>query len=87
MSINCIHSKPFSKDDNKIAVFRDNGAVIQAINIKSGGDAEEIIDPQCDPNNPKKISFQDVTSAALLIKDGIEKTPCPVCDFSIYVNL
>ncbi|XP_061393892.1 L-threonine ammonia-lyase [Musca vetustissima] len=37
----------------------------------------EIIDPHCDPKKPQKISFHDITSAAFLIKDGIERTPCP----------
>uniref|UniRef100_A0A1A9WQ56 L-serine deaminase n=1 Tax=Glossina brevipalpis TaxID=37001 RepID=A0A1A9WQ56_9MUSC len=38
---------------------------------------EDILDPFCDPKNPQKISFHDVTSAAFLIKEGIERTPCP----------
>ncbi|EDV92939.1 L-threonine ammonia-lyase [Drosophila grimshawi] len=42
----------------------------------SGG-VEEILDPFCDPNNPQCISFHDVTSAAFLIKGGVERTPCP----------
>lgn len=43
----------------------------------SGG-ADEIVDPFCDSKNPKQISFHDVTSAAFLIKGGVERTPCPV---------
>lgn len=43
----------------------------------SGG-VEEIVDPFCDSKNPKRISFHDVTSAAFLIKGGVERTPCPV---------
>lgn len=39
--------------------------------------SEEQLDPYCDPKNPKKISFHDVTTAAFLIKDGVERTPCP----------
>lgn len=39
--------------------------------------SEELLDPFCDPRNPKKITFQDVTTAAFLIKGGIERTPCP----------
>ncbi|XP_002020120.2 uncharacterized protein LOC6594912 [Drosophila persimilis] len=42
----------------------------------SGG-VEEILDPFCDPANPRKISFHDVTSAAFLIRGGVERTPCP----------
>lgn len=36
------------------------------------------VDEYCDPRNPQRISFHDVTSAAFLIKDDIERTPCPV---------
>lgn len=43
---------------------------------------EALIDPHCDPNNPQRISFHDVTSAAFLIKDDVERTPCPVGTFS-----
>lgn len=38
----------------------------------------ELEDPLCSPNNVQKITFQDVTTAAFLIKGGIEYTPCPV---------
>lgn len=38
----------------------------------------ELEDPLCSPNNIQKITFQDVTKAAFLIKGGIEYTPCPV---------
>lgn len=43
----------------------------------SGG-VEEIIDPFCNPEKPQRISFHDVTSAAFLIRGGVERTPCPV---------
>lgn len=35
-------------------------------------------DPMCSPNNIQQITFQDVTTAAFLIKGGVEYTPCPV---------
>lgn len=38
----------------------------------------EIIDPFCSPENPVKITFQDITSASYLIKTGIEYTSCTV---------
>lgn len=38
----------------------------------------ELEDPLCSPNNVQKITFQHVTTAAFLIKGGIEYTPCPV---------
>ncbi|XP_067617595.1 L-threonine ammonia-lyase [Eurosta solidaginis] len=39
--------------------------------------SDNVLDPFCDPANPQKISFHDVTSAAFLIKGGVERTPCP----------
>ncbi|KAK6056518.1 threonine ammonia-lyase [Cooperia oncophora] len=33
-------------------------------------------DPDCDPDNPKKITFSDVSSAAFNIKSGVLRTPC-----------
>ncbi|PAV57126.1 hypothetical protein WR25_26149 isoform B [Diploscapter pachys] len=39
------------------------------------GDAP-LIDPECDPAHPKKVTFSDISSAAFNIKDGIIKTPC-----------
>lgn len=46
--------------------------------IRLISEADDKIDPFCDPNKPQRISFHDVTSAAFLIKGGIERTPCPV---------
>ena len=40
--------------------------------------SDTMIDPFCDPRNPKKVTFHEITSAAFLIQSGIEKTPCPV---------
>ncbi|XP_055678510.1 L-threonine ammonia-lyase [Lutzomyia longipalpis] len=37
---------------------------------------EDVADPHCVAENPVKISFQDITSAAFLIKSGIQCTPC-----------
>lgn len=42
---------------------------------------DEIEDPFCNENNPLKITFQDVTSAAFMIRNGVELTPCPVNNF------
>ncbi|XP_017491093.1 PREDICTED: L-threonine ammonia-lyase-like [Rhagoletis zephyria] len=39
--------------------------------------SDNILDPFCDPAKPQKISFHDVTSAAFLIRGGVERTPCP----------
>jgi threonine dehydratase len=39
---------------------------------------EDLFDPYCDPENPKKISFNDVSAAAYRIKGKVENTPCGV---------
>jgi len=39
-------------------------------------DEEVVEDPACDPNNPQKIFFEDITSAAFKIKNGVLMTPC-----------
>lgn len=33
-------------------------------------------DPYCDPANPKKLSFTQISSAAFNIREGILKTEC-----------
>lgn len=38
----------------------------------------EFADPLCSPNDPVKVTFQDVTSAAFMIRNGVEKTSCNV---------
>ena len=63
-----------SSSDNGFVVMSDPAAVVP----QSFEGTDEILDPFCDPASPKVISFQDITSAAFLIKDGIERTPCPV---------
>lgn len=42
-------------------------------------DCSEIIDPHCTASNPYTVTFQDITSAAFLIRKGIDRTPCTVC--------
>ncbi|XP_014475168.1 PREDICTED: L-threonine ammonia-lyase isoform X2 [Dinoponera quadriceps] len=39
-------------------------------------EGKELIDPFCIKDQPQKITFQDITSAAFKIKSGIIKTPC-----------
>lgn len=39
---------------------------------------EDILDPYCVEENPQKITFEDITSAAFKIKCGIVNTPCVV---------
>lgn len=35
-------------------------------------------DPYCNPEKPVKLVFQDITSAAYTIRDGIIQSPCTV---------
>lgn len=37
---------------------------------------EVILDPWCDPDNPRTVHFQEVSAAAYRIRDGIVRTPC-----------
>lgn len=39
---------------------------------------EEIKDPWCDPENPRIVSFENVSAAAFRIRDGIVRSPCDV---------
>lgn len=41
-------------------------------------DEDEIEDPNCLESNPLKLTFEDITSAAYKIKDGVIKTACTV---------
>lgn len=45
-----------------------------------------IVDPYCIAEKPYRVTFQDVTSAAFLIKNGIECTPCTVCERLIFLR-
>ena len=38
----------------------------------------DLKDEFCDPENPVKIHFQDVSAAAFKIRNGIQRTPCQV---------
>lgn len=38
---------------------------------------ENVEDPYCSESKPQKINFHDVTSAAFMIRGGVELTPCP----------
>lgn len=47
--------------------------------LKLSEEEVDIVDPHCTATNPYTVTFQDITSAAFLIKNGIEYTPCTVC--------
>ncbi|KAK9694331.1 Pyridoxal-phosphate dependent enzyme [Popillia japonica] len=46
--------------------------------MSDGLDMDEVVyeDPYCNPNHPIKLTFQDITSAAFQIKNGVLNTPC-----------
>jgi len=39
---------------------------------------EALKDDFCDPENPRAIKFEDISAAAYIIRDAIQKTPCIV---------
>ena len=73
--VTTIKPKPIIKEVNTGFIITPDKSVPPPKVFESN---ESILDPYCDPKNPQKISFHDITSAAFLIKDGVERTPCPV---------
>ena len=39
---------------------------------------DDLKDPFCDPENPVRVTFNDISAAAYRIKGGVENTPCTV---------
>jgi hypothetical protein len=39
---------------------------------------DDMVDKYCDPKNPVRVTFNDVSSAAYRIKGGMDVTPCTV---------
>lgn len=58
-----------------------NGGAGEKVRHISFNENEEILehveDPYCSETKPQKINFHDVTSAAFMIRGGVEMTPCP----------
>lgn len=46
----------------------------------------DIEDPNCLETNPLKLTFEDITSAAYKIKDGVLKTACVVSTYLFFNN-
>lgn len=65
-------------DDKHNFSAGDKKAVTGAETKAAAEQLDEFTDPFCNADNPQIITFQDVTSAAFKIKNGIEYTPCPV---------
>lgn len=49
--------------------------------LQEENDEDDLNDPYCVEDNPQRITFEDVTSAAFKIKCGIINTPCVVLRF------
>lgn len=50
---------------------------ISKINVKEMEiSQDDLYDKYCDPNNPIKLKFNDISAAAYRIKGGVEITPC-----------
>lgn len=47
----------------------------------------EVEDPFCLESSPLKLTFEDITSAAYKIKDGVIKTACTRSHLSSVVNM
>lgn len=76
-----------SDGENSIAESESGSVENNEFEGSSVTDNEEhgVLDPHCVAENPTKISFHDITSAAFMIKSGIEYTPCTV-SISILCN-
>jgi threonine dehydratase len=47
----------------------------------------DLFDKFCDPKNPVRIQFNDISAAAYRIKGGVEYTPCNVAFYSHFSTL
>jgi len=50
-------------------------------------DEDDIEDPNCIESSPQKLTFEDITSAAYKIKEGVIKTSCTQSHLSVLVNM
>lgn len=54
---------------------------VERVRRVSFNDTDEVLDyvedPYCSETKPQKINFHDITSAAFMIRGGVEMTPCP----------
>lgn len=74
-------------DDKHNFSAGDKKAVTGAETKAAAEQQDEFTDPFCNADNPQIITFQDVTSAAFKIKNGIEYTPCPKSHLSEMVDM
>lgn len=60
---------------------------IRSYGVDTTIEFEEVDDPFCDPDNPIRVPFQEVTAASFMIRSGIEKTPCDKSRMSEKYNM
>ena len=64
--------------NQRYEILKEKLSKIQVDDLINQIQPEDLIDPFCDPENPVKITFNDVSAAAYRIKGGVENTPCTV---------
>lgn len=64
--------------NQRYEILKEKLSKIQVDDLINQIQPEDLIDPFCDPDNPVKITFNDVSAAAYRIKGGVENTPCTV---------
>lgn len=75
------NNKVFERSESNVSVKMEVLKLDNGNSNSNSGVVEEFLDPYCLENKPQKITFQDVTSAAFMIKGGVERTPCFVSIF------
>lgn len=74
--INSKKRKPTMDNSTKITIKPPQHLKEESYNADKNGINGDSLDPYCVKNNPQKIAFSDITSAAYKIKKGIIRTPC-----------
>lgn len=75
---NIIRDFIFSYEPERYLIIFNENRVIQV------SEEDEVEDPYCLEERPIKLTFEDITSAAYKIKDGVLKSACTVSCFIIF---
>uniref|UniRef100_A0A1I8GZG0 Serine racemase n=1 Tax=Macrostomum lignano TaxID=282301 RepID=A0A1I8GZG0_9PLAT len=73
--------------DVNVSLADSSGVAASTSTVDDFVAEEQLFDPNCDPNNPKPIQFQDVSAAAYKIRKGIVRTPCDRSHMSRITNM
>lgn len=69
----------FSDSDPEVDNALETELAVMSLNVEDDQeDREDILDEFCDPENPKSLTFQDVSAASFKIKKGVVRTECSV---------